>query len=130
MVVGTFKKRWKWAIWAAIIFTTVYTLVLFFLLVFNCTPTEAYWKSLDTKYHKDWSCADTKWVNYVAGILALLSDFYSVCLPAIMLWPLDMPSRQKIGLNCIFASGLVTVVAAGFRTNSLINLGRKYDSSW
>jgi hypothetical protein len=130
MVKGTFKRKWKWAVWAAIFFTTCYSFALCMLLVFNCSPTEAYWKSLEYGYNKKWSCAETKWVNYTAGSLALVSDFYSICLPALMLWPVQMARRQKLGLYSIFATGLITVVAAGFRTNALVDLGRHYDISW
>lgn len=57
---GTYTKRWKWAIWAAMIFTGIYCLGFIFALSFNCRPVQAYWKAFNPSYTEDYSCTDTK----------------------------------------------------------------------
>ncbi|KAK6441824.1 hypothetical protein LTR95_001933 [Oleoguttula sp. CCFEE 5521] len=127
---GTFKRRWHYALWLAIGFTITYSIAIIFLLIFGCSPTEAYWMGFNFGYKESWTCKDMRWTNWLAGILALISDAYSICLPALMLWPLELPKRQKLGLMAIFATSSLTIIAAGMRTHALINLGRDYDVSW
>jgi len=42
---GTFSRRWKYATIGAIIFVVFYCIAFVLVLVLNCRPTEAYWKS-------------------------------------------------------------------------------------
>jgi hypothetical protein len=130
MVKGTFRRRWRWSVWAAIGFTVVWTLAFCIMLLATCNPTEASWKVFDPTYEKEWTCVDTRPSSYAAGVLAVLSDCYALVLPWSMIWPLDMPRRQKIALNLVFSFGVVVVIAAGLRTKHAVALGSDYDSTW
>lgn len=100
------------------------------MLLVTCNPTEASWKVFDPTYTKDWQCADTRTSSFVAGVLAVVSDCYSLVLPWAMIWPLEMPRRQKLALNLVFSFGIVVVAAAGLRTKHAVALGNDYDSTW
>ena len=130
MVKGTFRRRWKWSVWAAIGITVAWTLAFCIMLIVTCNPTEASWKVYDPTYTADWKCADTRPSSFVAGVLAVVSDLYSLVLPWSMIWPLDMPKRQKIALNMVFSFGIVVVAAAALRTKHAVELGTNYDSTW
>lgn len=130
MVKGTFRRRWKWSVWAAIGITVCWTLAFCIMLIVTCNPTEASWKVYDLTYTKDWKCADTRTSSFVAGILAVISDTYSLVLPWSMIWPLEMPRRQKLALNMVFSFGIVVVAAAALRTKHAVELGTNYDSTW
>jgi len=130
MVKGTFRKRWTWSVWAAIGFTIAWTLAFVIMLLATCDPVEANWKVFDPYYEEQWTCADTRASSYAAGVLAVLSDTYSLVLPWAMTWPLEMPRRQKIALNMVFSVGVIVVVAACFRTKHAVDLGSDYDSTW
>lgn len=116
LVAGTYSRRWKWAVIIAIIFTVTWTLVFVFMLIFNCRPTEAYWKSFDLSWDHKYQCSDTSIVNLLAGIFAAASDLYAVALPCLMTRHFQLPRRQKVALNVIFSLGLVVVAASGVRT--------------
>ena len=107
MVVDTISKRWKYAIWAALGFTTVYFIGVLLTLSFVCQPLEAYWMSYDFEWHKPYHCVEATALNPVIGVLSIVSDLYAVALPCVMLqhYELDVPRKQKIGLNVIFALG-------------------------
>jgi hypothetical protein len=47
-----------------------------------------------------------------------------------MIWPLEMPRRQKLALNMVFSFGIVVVAAAALRTKHAVELGTNYDSTW
>lgn len=112
LVVGTLARRWKLAIYFALAFHAAYligTTLGYFLI---CRPLHAYWKSYDYKWlsegHK-YTCADAQAINPVIGVLSIVSDIYAVVLPFIILhyYTLDIPRSQRIGLNIIFATGLL-----------------------
>lgn len=44
LVEGSYKKIWKWLVVGAIAFTAGWSVAFILTLVFNCSPTEAYWK--------------------------------------------------------------------------------------
>lgn len=130
MVKGTFKRRWKWSVWVAIGWTVIWSLGFSIMIVATCQPVEASWRAFDPTFEKDWTCADTRISNTAAGVLAIISDCYSLLLPWAMIWPLEMPRRQKIALNMVFSFGIIVVVAAACRTHFSSQLGKDYDSTW
>ena len=100
---------WIWAVWAAIALTVSYTLAFILSLIFNCMPTEAYWKAFDLVYAMtaNYHCVDTTVINLLAGIMAAVSDLYAVALPCFMMRHLRVPLRSKIALNIIFCIGFL-----------------------
>lgn len=132
LVAGTYDVRWNWAVLAAITFTAAYTLAFMLALIFNCNPTQAYWKAFDLSWieHHKYTCADTTAINVLAGICAAASDLYSVILPLIMTKQVGLPRPQRIALNALFSLGLLVVGASAVRTYYLFEVGRQSDVSW
>jgi hypothetical protein len=132
LVSGTLARRWKLAIYFALAFHAAYLIGLTLSYVLICRPLEAYWKSFDYNWHEPYSCAPAESLNPVIGVLSVLSDIYAVALPFVILhyYTLDVPRAQKIGLNIIFALGLLVAGAGIGRTYFLIKLGNTYDTSW
>lgn len=86
--------------------------MLFVLLWTACTTLEAHWLRLDPKYlatHRgQFKCASVQKSQGVAqfgGVLSVLTDFYTVALPAMLLLRTKISRRQKIGLFGVFALG-------------------------
>ncbi|EME85077.1 uncharacterized protein MYCFIDRAFT_121253, partial [Pseudocercospora fijiensis CIRAD86] len=115
IVEHTSSKYWIWAVIAAICFTVAYSLAFILTLVFNCSPTEAYWKAFDPSYTHPHSCVNTTIVNLLAGIMAAISDLYSVVLPCMMTRHIQLPRPQKIALYVIFSLGLLVVACSGYQ---------------
>jgi hypothetical protein len=129
---GTYNKRWIIAILAAAVATAAYSAVFVFMLIFACSPTEAYWKSFNLTYlaTEEFTCGDTRYANILSGALSIASDLWSVLLPCLMLRNFEAPRRQKIALNCIFSLGLLVVAAGSVRTYYLEKLGHTLDLTW
>ncbi|KAI7284066.1 hypothetical protein KC345_g2565 [Hortaea werneckii] len=51
LVGDSYDKRWKWAVIGAIFFTAAWTVSFMLCLVFNCNPTQAYWKAFDPTWN-------------------------------------------------------------------------------
>ena len=129
---GTYNKKWIIGIITAIVATAAYSSVFVFMLIFACSPTEAYWKSFNLTYlaTHDFKCGDTRYANILSGALSIASDLWSVLLPCLMLHNFDAPRRQKVALNCIFCLGLLVVAAGSVRTYYLEKLGHTLDLTW
>lgn len=132
LVVGTLARRWRLAIYFALAFHAIYLVTLTLAYFLICRPLEAYWKSFDFNYKEPHTCAPAGGLNPVIGVLSVISDVYAVVLPFIILhyYTLDVPKPQRIGLNIIFALGLLVAGAGVGRTYYLIKLGKTYDTSW
>ncbi|KAI6831932.1 hypothetical protein KC340_g3538 [Hortaea werneckii] len=130
LVGDSYDKRWKWAVIGAIIFTAAWTLSFMLCLVFNCNPTQAYWKAFDPTWHRQYSCVDTTFINLLAGIFAIASDIYSIALPCLVTRNFRIPSGQKLALNAIFLAGILVVAASIVRTYYLYEVGHNSDVSW
>lgn len=99
-------------------------------LLFNCSPTQAYWKSYSLSYSTKYHCADTTVLNPLSGALSILSDLYSVLLPMGIMAGLNTTTRQKWALNAVFSLGLLVVAAGIARTYYLESLGKTWDITW
>ncbi|KAI7150661.1 hypothetical protein KC324_g15497, partial [Hortaea werneckii] len=111
-------------------FTAAWTLSFMLCLVFNCNPTQAYWKAFDPTWHRQYSCVDTTFINLLAGIFAIASDIYSIALPCLVTRNFRIPSGQKLALNAIFLAGILVVAASIVRTYYLYEVGHNSDVSW
>jgi len=109
LVTGTLAKRWRLAIYFALVFHALYLLGTILAYVLICRPLEAYWMSYDYTWDKKYTCAQGGALNVLIGVLSIASDIYAVALPFIILhyYSLDIPRSQKIGLNIIFGMGLL-----------------------
>lgn len=120
---------WIWGVQFAIAFTVAYSLAFVLTLIFNCSPTEAYWKSFSLTYTTDYTCVNTTAINLLAGILSIISDLYSIILPCMMTRHLLLPPTQRLALYIIFSLGLLAVAASSVRTYWLYKVGHSSDVS-
>lgn len=118
MVRHSCSRAWIWTVFAAIAFTVSYTLAFTLTLVFNCSPTKAYWKAFDLTWAVShaYHCADTSIINLLAGIMAAITDLFAVVLPCLILRRAGLPLMQKIALDVLFSLGLMVVTASVVRT--------------
>lgn len=109
LVTGTLARRWRYAIYFALVFHALYLVGITLGYVLICRPLQAYWLSYDFDWDGEYTCAPAAGLNPVIGVLSIVSDVYAVALPFIILhyYDLDVPRSQKIGLNIIFALGLL-----------------------
>jgi len=50
---------------------------------------------------------NTKAVGYLQGSFGVVSDLFIFILPLPVIWNLQMPTRRKVGVMAIFATGLL-----------------------
>jgi len=114
LVSDTCSRNFKLAVWVAIAFVVAYTITFLCLMLTNCDPVKATWMRHDfawTETHP-YKCASNHVVVAVseaAGCLSVVTDFYSVMLPAALLMRIRINRRQRFGLIFIFGLGYLYV---------------------
>lgn len=114
LVEGTLSRLFKFAVWAAMAVVVLITICFPIALVTTCSPIEAAWMQHDgywlaTHTFHCHSTAKQVAVAKLAGSLSVITDFYSVMLPAMLLLKIKINMRQKIGLLFIFGMGYMCV---------------------
>ncbi|KAI0143701.1 hypothetical protein GGR57DRAFT_507849 [Xylariaceae sp. FL1272] len=107
----------QWLKWFLIICTAIQTIisVAFLIITFtSTTPVEALWDPRTLISQRDPNMR----LNAAIAAQSFLTfaDFTYVLLPVIVIWRLNMPLRQKIGLVALVALSLVTVAASILKT--------------
>ncbi|MCJ1449718.1 hypothetical protein MMC28_000046 [Mycoblastus sanguinarius] len=77
-----------------------------------CQPREKIWDPLMTTGH----CFSQDAINESTGIFNIISDFAILILPMPSLWKLQLPSKQKVLVSSIFATGFLACLTSILRT--------------
>ncbi|KAF2147766.1 hypothetical protein K461DRAFT_325195 [Myriangium duriaei CBS 260.36] len=96
-------------IWCIVI--GAWAIAFIFGTVFQCTPINTVWLSPFAEATPG-KCADTMPFYAAGAITDLITDVLVLALPIPMVWRLQLPTRKKIGVTCIFLLGAF-VVAVG-----------------
>lgn len=109
VIQGTVNAKFILIVKTAIGSIFVYFFVFFFLMIFQCKPTESFWKqfSLMDPYTEDFHCIPESHVPMANAAVSVLTDFVSACLPIFLFVQVHLPIRQKISLGILFAVGFV-----------------------
>jgi hypothetical protein len=120
LVKGTYSIQFKWAVWFGMALAIVGTLVPWILLMTSCTPFEAIWMQWDLAYIAKnaykFHCRKIHVmveIGRMCGILSVVTDLYSLMLPTVMLFRLQLNRRQRWALMCIFGIGYSYVFRLG-----------------
>jgi hypothetical protein len=124
IVAGTFSKKLQWALWIGIAFVTLYTIALGIFMLNMCDPLEAFWKLYDPTFERKYRCLSQDVQDdsaIISGCLSVITDFYSVTLPAILIFKVKVTKRQRWGLFVIFGLGYLSVLIHPLQFQELTN---------
>lgn len=95
-------NKWIWyTIIFVIIFNGLFYLANTFVVGFNCVPRQAIWdKSIPGK------CVNVYAVIIGTAALNVVSDFFIIMIPTVVVWKLQVPRKRKIELSVIFGFGV------------------------
>ncbi|KAL8342614.1 hypothetical protein RB598_004137 [Gaeumannomyces tritici] len=120
------ENKYKYAIWASAAIVFVWSVVLFFWNIFQCSPVEAQW---------DYTIPGLKCVTsdqVVSAALALsamtvLSDFFYALLPVPIIWQIKMTKQAKLTVMLILSLGVFASIATLIRLKFLADLNDTAD---
>lgn len=100
------KTRSQWVIYVNFFLNFAITLIASVSFGLQCQPFTAIWDPKPgSKCLSPTILAITTKVN---GILACIIDITTACVPAVLLWKVQMKRKTKFILDVIFALGVVT----------------------
>jgi hypothetical protein len=114
----TADTRIRYAIYGAAALTTGYSLAIFLALFILCSPVEAYWRAFDADFaaNHDFRCFDQTVSNLLAGVIAVISDLYTIAIPWAISRSFGLTKKQALALNLVFMTGLIVTAASCLRT--------------
>ncbi|KAH7095342.1 hypothetical protein FB567DRAFT_601183 [Paraphoma chrysanthemicola] len=119
--------RWfKLCIYASMFLVIGYNFALMLPLIFACRPFMRAWDITIT----EGSCIDRTPIYMATAVLNIITDILLLVLPIPMIVKLQMPTKQKAGLICIFGVGAATCVTSGVRLALLFPMLKTIDQTW
>lgn len=91
-----------WSIHSLLFINTAYHTAALFTFVFQCTPREKTWKML-----MPGQCIDVAAATIVSGAVNLFLDLAILITPIVIVFRLQLPMRQKLGISAIFGVGIL-----------------------
>ncbi|KAJ4246036.1 hypothetical protein NW762_013781 [Fusarium torreyae] len=116
-------KRCAWAIAALII---CYNTAILFAVIFTCHPISKHWDVRMT----GGSCGHPVGIYMTTATMGIVTDLVLLIMPIPMVWGLQMPKRQKIGVIMLLFIGIGTLLTAVIRLTLFIPALYASDSTW
>ncbi|KAI5202358.1 hypothetical protein E4T39_04761 [Aureobasidium subglaciale] len=109
LTLGSFhSKLIRYLFWL----TGVCYIIVWFVLIFGCFPTQMNWQVTP---QPPWKCAFRPQNFLAVAIPNILTDAAILMVPIPMLWQLKMPLKKKITIGAVLSSGLFVIAAAIIR---------------
>ncbi|KAI1126072.1 hypothetical protein F5Y10DRAFT_279079 [Nemania abortiva] len=119
------QRRYKYILAGSIIVVGIWSLVLFFWNIFQCTPVPAQWDytilTSDPSSHCV-SANDVVSAAYALSALTVLSDWLYALLPIPMLWQVKMTAQAKWSVIAVLGLGVFASIATLIRLGFLADL--------
>ncbi|ROV90820.1 hypothetical protein VPNG_09842 [Cytospora leucostoma] len=122
-----FPKRSIWiAGWGIWIYTLLWLIGVWFATLFECHPISYFWNKTIEGGHCIPSPLIT--IGLTSAIISCLGDMFIFAMPIPVVLSLNINTRKKIALACVFAVGLFVITTSIVRWVAL--LGTKSDITW
>ncbi|KAI0473121.1 hypothetical protein GGR56DRAFT_653274 [Xylariaceae sp. FL0804] len=118
------KRGYEIFLWGLMFLLCAINLVLVVITFAQCTPVTFLWDRVrsDPPAGKCWPSTVQQDYGYFQGAFSAWSDLVLALFPTLIIWPLQMPMRNKIGLGFLMSLGVVAAAAAAVKTVELKNL--------
>ncbi|KAI1337478.1 hypothetical protein F5Y15DRAFT_155406 [Xylariaceae sp. FL0016] len=118
-------KRYKYTLYVSIGVVGIWSIVLFFWNIFQCSPVDAQWDYTILERDPTAHCASAdEIVNaaYALSVMTILSDWLYALLPIPMIWQVKMTSQAKLTVVLILGMGIFASIATLIRLKFLADL--------
>ncbi|KAG9237593.1 hypothetical protein BJ875DRAFT_453254 [Amylocarpus encephaloides] len=109
------KPRYRWVIYTTMAVVSVLSLILFFLVLFQCTPVHHFWTRFEGKKGK---CIPPNILPRVAiahSVVAFCTDWVLGIQVIEILYKLEMNARTKLSVVGLLSLGFLAGIAAMIR---------------
>ncbi|KAJ8127851.1 hypothetical protein O1611_g5785 [Lasiodiplodia mahajangana] len=119
------QRRYKYILGISIVVVGIWSLVLFFWNIFQCSPVIAQWDYTILTSDASAHCVSADAVvsaAYALSALTVLSDWLYALLPIPMLWQVKMTTQAKWSVIAVLGLGVFASVATLIRLGFLADL--------
>ena len=100
------QKRYKYTLWLSMVIVTIWSSVIFFWDIFQCSPVQAQWDYTIPNLQ----CVSSEAVvsaAYSISVMTILSDWLYALLPVPMVWNVKMSKQAKATVIVILGLGVL-----------------------
>ncbi|KAK6521783.1 hypothetical protein TWF506_001987 [Arthrobotrys conoides] len=121
------SPTFRFLVYSGMIFALATGISFMFVIIFQCSPINAYWDLTLPKA----KCVNESAANIANAVINSFCDLYVFSLPIKDMLGLRLPLRQRISLVVLFSLGGVVCIAGWLRVWQLTSvLKRTYDNTW
>ncbi|KAH8667439.1 hypothetical protein BGZ60DRAFT_377245 [Tricladium varicosporioides] len=121
------QQRYIWILKISMAVVTVWTVAIFFYVLFQCQPVQAQW---DVRI-KDAHCTTGgSFVSaaYSLSVMSIVSDWLYALLPIPMIWSIRMTIHAKVTVAIVLSLGIFASIATLIRLKFLVDLEDSSDN--
>ncbi|KAI1462602.1 hypothetical protein F4805DRAFT_3005 [Annulohypoxylon moriforme] len=121
-------------IWTSLVVITLFYTICFVVDAIICGEflSRSHLSVMDSAhFDPDESCSVRQrpiWI--MMGVFSVVSDFYLLTIPVALTLNVQLPPKRKIGVCCIFLTGLISCAFSILATVYRFQLFRSYDFTW
>ena len=100
------QKRYRYTLWISLFVVLIWSVVLFFWNMFQCSPVQAQWDFTIPNQ----KCVDPQAIvnaAYALSVMTILSDWLYAILPIPMIWSVKMTTQQKLTVSVVLGMGIL-----------------------
>ncbi|KAI1118709.1 hypothetical protein F5Y14DRAFT_397364 [Nemania sp. NC0429] len=112
-----------------IVLSCLWGISFFFATLFICYPIHYSWTSAYGSPEFEAHCYNPAAMFYASAISNLIVDVFILLIPTPMVWPLEMPRKQKIAVVGIFLLGGFVVAITAIRVWVFLYTGPKVEET-
>ncbi|KAI0400568.1 hypothetical protein F4802DRAFT_476994 [Xylaria palmicola] len=119
------RKRYKYILGISIVVVGIWSLVLFFWNIFQCSPVAAQWDYTILTTDPGSHCVSVDEIvsaAYALSALTVLSDWLYALIPIPMIWQVKMTAQAKWSVIAVLSLGIFASVATLIRLAFLADL--------
>ncbi|KAI9054553.1 hypothetical protein LZ554_001709 [Drepanopeziza brunnea f. sp. 'monogermtubi'] len=120
-------KKMKQVCWATIGVITAYGIMMTLTAIWTCVPIYGFWTLTPLPGVR---CISKAGLWFFNAAFNILSDLTVLILPMPLLHSLKLPTKQKIGLMCVFALGGFVCIVSALRLQRLYVVSTSEDLSY
>jgi hypothetical protein len=123
------QTQFRWACHAMIAYTSLGSLLVFFMLMFQCMPINYNWDGWRGDFGPH-QCLDITELTVAASSLSISQDFLLLVLPMPLLYNLNISLRNKIGVIMMFSLGVFILLTSCIRLQYILQFRRTLNPTW
>ncbi|KAF5023428.1 hypothetical protein F66182_4528 [Fusarium sp. NRRL 66182] len=126
--INSSQKWYRWAVFVTMFVVVCSNLGIFFASIFSCTPVR---KSWDLAFPADvGSCIDRPAMFQATAGLGVATDVMIIAIPIPTVLGLQLSTKKKAALLCLFLVGSATVITSMIRLAFLVLELDNIDFTW